>query len=343
MKAAVVEKYNSLVVRELPEPKAGDYEVLCELLYGATCTGTDSHLLKGHAPFCHWVKTPFILGHESVGRVVKLGPKVRHYRVGDLITRVGAPGGAGMNIGWGGYAEFGIAKDHWAMAADGRPQGEWGGSRFNQVVPTGVDPKVAPMLTTWRETMSYLTRMGVGAGANVLIVGSGGNGLSYAAHAVNLGAAVVAMAGAAYLETAAKAKTGVKVYLDYKRADLTDALKQAVPAGFDFIIDAVGKAGTADRVLPCLKPGGKYGTYGIDDFGQVTINPGCAAGAVVIHPCTYDEAETHQRVCEFLLQGKLDASLWYDLAKPFPLTAINDAFAHVWNRKSPKALVQLRA
>ena len=343
VKAAIIEKFGALTVQQIPVPEPGDYDALCELLYGATCTGTDSHIIDGNFP---WISPlPTVLGHESVGRVVSVGRKVRNFRVGDLVTRVGMPGtpDGKISVTWGGFAEMGLARDHWAMCADGRPAAEWAGSRWNQIVPTAVDPKVAPMFTTWRETLSYITRMGFSTGSSVLVVGSGGNGLSYAAHAANLGAACVAMAGSARLEAGAKAKAGVKLYFDYKRGDLTEAIGKAYPDGFDFIIDAVGQAGVADRVLPCLKAGGKYGTYGIDDFGKITINPGRARGAITVHPCSYDEAETHQRVSEFVLQGKLDASLWYDLAHPCPLQEIDAAFDAVRSRKSPKVLVQLRA
>ena len=75
MKAAVIEKYGAIALRETPIPDVGDYDALCELLYGATCSGTDTHLIEGHPPFCNWVKLPFILGHESVGRVMKTGRK----------------------------------------------------------------------------------------------------------------------------------------------------------------------------------------------------------------------------------------------------------------------------
>ena len=92
-----------------------------------------------------------------------------------------------------------------------------------------------------------------------------------------------------------------------------------------------------------MRPGGKYGTDGMDEHGRVSIDPSRAPGAVVLHPCTYDEAETHQVVTELVLQGRLTASLWYDCSAAFPLSAIQDAFAHVWSRRSPKALVQLRA
>jgi len=341
MKAAIIRQFGTLAVELMPEPKLGEYDALCDLLYGATCTGTDSHIIDGTFP---WISPlPTVLGHESVGRVIEVGAKVRHFRVDDLITRVGTPAApaAGLSVTWGGFAEYGIAKDHWAMCADGLPSEQWQGFRWNQVVPYGIDPAVAPMLTTWRETFSYLTRMGVTAGASVLVVGSGGNGLSYARLAANLGCAVVAMAGAAYLEGPATAKGGVGIYVDYQRDDLAQALNAAHPDGFDYIIDAVGKTGIADRMLPCLKPGGTYGTYGIDDLGKITIDPERARGAFRVHPCSYDEAETHQRVAEWMQQGKLDASLWYDAVNPYPLDAIADAFAAVRDRKSPKMLVKL--
>lgn len=342
MKAAVIEQFGALTVRDIAEPQMGDYDARCELLYGATCTGTDSHIIDGIFPWTNAL--PTVLGHESVGRVVAVGAKVRHYRVGDLVTRVGTPGtpDGAITATWGGFAEVGIAKDHWAMAADGLPEGDWMPHRWNQVVPTGIDERVAPMLTTWRETLSYLNRMGVKAGASVLVVGSGGNGLSYAKLAENLGASCVAMAGAAYLEEAVRKHINVSLYVDYKRDDLTEALNAALPDGFDFIIDAVGKVDTPKRVLPCLKAGGVYGTYGLDDMGKIVIDPAWARGPFTDHPCSYDEAETHQQVCEMVMQGKLTADLWYNPAQPYALDDISAAFAAVRQRKSPKALVRLQ-
>lgn len=339
MKAAIVEQYGSLTIRDLPEPAVSDYTAVCELLYGATCSGTDLHLIAGHAPYCNWVKLPFILGHESVGRVVKLGPKVRNFKLGDLVTRVGAPAGHGLNLGWGGFAEMGLACDHWAMAADGLPAATWSGNRVNQVVPAGIDPTVAPMLTTWRETLSVLLRLGVTAGQSVLVAGSGGNGLAFAIQARNLGAACVAVVGAPRLAS----KFGADCYVDYKESDYTTALNHAQPAGFDFIIDAVGRAGLADRLLPCLKAGGRYLTYGLDDGSAITFNAARARGAFTVMPCSYDEAETHQQVCDAVLTGKLDARLWYDPATAYPLARIGEAFAAVKNRHSIKSLVRLSA
>ena len=341
MKAAIVEKANLLVVREVPDPRPGDYEALCEMLFGSTCTGTDSHIIKGVFPYA--VSYPAILGHESVGRVVSVGRKVRNLRKGDLVTRVCAPSRIGeYSVAWGGFAEFGLAKDHWAMRADGLPEAEWAGARFNQVVPPSIDPKVAPMFTTWRETLSYISRMGVGAGSRLLVIGSGGNGLAYAAHGVNLGAGSVWMVGAARWEQAAK-RCGVSGFCDYTRADCVPFLDAACPEGFDFMIDAVGRKDLADRFLPLLTPGGRLGIYGIDDFKQIRISPFLARGTFTLWNGGYDESETHQTVSETVLQGRLDAGAWYDMAHPYPLSSIDEAFSDLWQKKAIKALIQINA
>lgn len=342
MKAAIVEKPGTLAVREIPAPEPGEYGALCELLYGATCTGTDQHLMAGRFPWP--VAYPTILGHESIGRVMATGRRVRHLKRGDLVTRVGAPESPreGLGSNWGGFAEFGVAADWRAMVEDGRPEGEWAGHRINQVLPPGTDPAAATMVITWRETLSYITRMGVGAGARLLVIGSGGNGLAFAAHGANAGAARVAMIGSGDRASVARA-AGAADYFDYRAVNLDQEVAAAAHDGFDFIIDAVGKRGVLDRALACLRPGGTVGIYGIDEFGQCLLNPTRARGTFTYASKGYDEAEMHRRVVDLVGQGRLKADLWLDLAHPFALADIGKAFETVRARKTVKALVRLTA
>ena len=111
MKAAVITEEYSLEVWDVPEPEPGDYEVLCRITYGSTCAGTDLRLMRGGHP--NPVSYPAVLGHESVGRVISVGKKVKNFKEGDLITRVGIPviPEAGLGICWGGFSEYGIAKE----------------------------------------------------------------------------------------------------------------------------------------------------------------------------------------------------------------------------------------
>ena len=341
MKAALITEPNKLVVREIHEPEAGEYEALCEILFGATCTGTDGHLIHGRFPW-GTMTYPTVLGHESVGRVIALGPKVRNYRVGDLVTRVGTPASPRGEYAsnWGGFAEYGIARDHWAMQADGVPPGPWLRSRWNQVLPPHFDPGAATMLTTWRETLSYLSRMGFKAGDTLLVIGSGGVGLSFAAFGALLGARRVAMLGNARRAATAQA-IAVSDFFDYKGAGVNDALRAAFPEGFDFIVDSVGQRGSLDEALPLIRAGGTAGIYGIDEFWQQGIHPGRVRGGFTFYNGGYDEAETHQRVVEMALQGKLDAGHWLNLANPYQLVEIAEAFAALDRRELVKALIRI--
>jgi 2-desacetyl-2-hydroxyethyl bacteriochlorophyllide A dehydrogenase len=340
MKAAIVEQPGQLVIRDIEEPTLGPYDARCEMLFGAVCTGTDQHLIQGEFP---WPVTyPTILGHESIGRVVEVGANVRHLKVGDVVTRVGTPPvpSAGLHANWGGFVETGIAKDHQAMQEDGLAPEEWSAYRINQVVPPDIAPAAATMMITWRETLSYITRMGVGTRSKVLVLGSGGNGNAFVAHATNLGAAAVALTGNANREATAQA-VGATHFYNYSAADLVQQIQNEHPEGFDFIIDAVGKAGQIDMMLPMLKPGGTIGIYGLDDYESLQINPWRARGSFTFYNDGYDEAETHRQVVAFMREGKLNAAHWLNLDNPFPLDNIHDAFEALRSRRLTKALIKL--
>ncbi len=341
MKAAVVEKIGKLSVMDVPVPEPKEYEALCEILFGATCSGTDNHLIEGRLPFT--INYPTIIGHESIGRVIKLGGKTRNYKIGDLVTRVGAPGGLlpGLSSNWGGFAEFGIAVDHTAMKEDGIDSSKWNSHRINQVLPADIDVRQATLIITWRETFSYISRLGVSKGDRVLVMGSGGNGLAFASHARNLGASTVVVAGNAERKSTAL-KAGATHYVDYRETDLAEAIRKEGVKQVDSIIDSVGKKGQADRMLPLLKSGGAIGVYGIDEFTSYTLNPRGGQGTFTVFNGGYQESEAHDAVLKFMQDGKLDASIWLDIDNVFRLDQVADALKAVRERKYVKALVKVK-
>lgn len=335
MKAAVVEKAGRVVVRELPQPSMGVYEARCEMLYGAVCAGTDTHLFHCHPPFCNWVKLPFILGHESVGRVVEVGTKVRNLKPGDAITRVGCPPVGDVTSGWGGFATVGIAADWRAMQEDGAPG--WQDKTVQQVLPPDIDPAVGTLFITWRETLSYSIRMGIRPGASVLVIGSGGNGLAFVAHARNLGAAAVTLVGSA--NRAAEAKlAGATVFCDYRHQACWADARAAAADGYDFVIDAVGKAAMTAQGQNSLKAGGTIGIYGLDECGQISLTPG---KTFTFYNGGYDEAEAHEAVLKFYRAGRLNPAVWIDRRQSFALENIGQALETVHTRKLVKPLVKL--
>ncbi len=336
MKAAVAEEPGRLVVREVPEPIMGDYDCLCAGLYGATCSGTDLHLLNAHPLF--GVEYPTILGHESIGRVMACGPKVRHFRVGDLVTRLTNRATPDLRVHWGAYAERGLVQDWRAMQEDGlTPELALG---FQWTLPPDFDPAASTMIITWRETFSFITRIGVKPGDKVLIIGTGGNALSFANHAANLLAETICVIGSPRREQNA-AQVGATHFVSYTVDDPVAAARAQGLGDFDLIIDGVGKVGQLDRCLPLLRARGTMAIYGIDDYGKVTVSPTKAAGGFTFASYGYAEGEAHGHIVKLIRRGLLDARNFCDLDRIFPLADINAALAAVRNREVVKAVVKL--
>ena len=82
MKAAVLEKLESLVVQEVPTPEIDDDGVLVKVGACAVC-GSDIRM------FHHGnkrLKPPAIMGHEAAGEVVSVGKNVDKFQVGDRVA-----------------------------------------------------------------------------------------------------------------------------------------------------------------------------------------------------------------------------------------------------------------
>lgn len=340
MKAAVVTRLGTLEVLDVPQPVVGEYDALCEMRYGSTCAGTDIHLMDGLHP--NPVAFPTVLGHESVGRVVAVGSRVRNYRVGDLVTRVGAPAGLleGLGSNWGGFAQYGIARDHWQMRSDGVAESEWARYRVNQIVAPQIDEKAAPMIITWRETLSYIRRIGVRAGQRVIVIGSGANALSLTAHCCNTGAFVVCVGSAS--READFRKLSIADYLNYKDPQLAAQYAERFSgASVDFLIDGVGADKTVNMLLPFLKEEGVLGNYGWNGRFTYALNPFCAKRSFRVYAGGYDEEESNGEVQSLVLQGKLRAELWYDMQKPFALDDISAVYDSLRRHEALKYLIKL--
>ena len=340
MKAAVVTSLGKLEVLELPMPELGEYDVLVRISYGSTCAGTDIHLMDGLHPYP--IPFPTVLGHESVGRVVEVGSRVRNFRVGDLVSRVGYPvnPALGLYSSWGGFAEYGVAKDHWQMRRDGLPEAEWTKSRVNQIIHPAIDEKTAPMIITWRETLSYDRRIGVGPGTRVLLVGSGANALAHAANCCNLGADVTAV-GSLKRQASFEALP-IRGYYNYREEGLAGRLmEERHGEPFDLLLDGVGASDNVNALLPLLKKDGTLGVYGWNGRRSYALNPFNAAHSFRLYSDGYDEEESHAEVQSLILQGKLKAGLWYDMDRPVPLDRITEAYDSLRKHEALKYLIKL--
>lgn len=82
MKALVLEDYNKLIYKEMPEPQAGPDDVLVRVRASGIC-GSDVHGMDGSTgrriP-------PLIMGHEAAGLIAEVGSNVKKYHPGQRVT-----------------------------------------------------------------------------------------------------------------------------------------------------------------------------------------------------------------------------------------------------------------
>lgn len=87
MKAFIVERYSKtekLQLRDIPEPDLQDDEVLVQV-HAAGVNLLDSKIKSGEFKIILPYKTPFVLGHDVAGTVVRTGAQVRHFKPGDAV------------------------------------------------------------------------------------------------------------------------------------------------------------------------------------------------------------------------------------------------------------------
>ncbi|RFB98541.1 NADPH:quinone oxidoreductase [Rhizobium leguminosarum bv. trifolii] len=231
MKAFVVDKYKkkgALRLANLPEPEVQDNDVLVRVQ--ATAVNLlDSKLRDGEFKLILPYRTPFVLGHDVAGTVVKTGSRVRRLKVGDEVYarprdyRVGA------------FAEF-IAIDEADVAPKPKNLG---------MIEAASIPLVG--LTAWQA----LVEVGkVKPGQKVFIqAGSGGVGTFAIQLAKHLGATVATTTSAKNAELARS--LGADVVIDYKTQDFEKVL-----SGYDLVLNSQDPK-TLEKSLGVLKPGGR--------------------------------------------------------------------------------------
>lgn len=338
MKAAVLDLDGKLSVKEIKEPIIPEYGALVKMEYGSTCAGTDARLMRKQHPFP--VNYPAVLGHESTGVIVSVDDKVRNYKVGDRISRVGTIPNDEYGICWGGFAQYGIALDWQAMKEDGIEQSKWIKNRVNKVIPNDIDPKDCPMIITWRETLSYYNRLKIKENSNVLITGSGANSLSFVAHAVYNKNKVVVIGSPARGQDSLR--LGAIASIDYHNDDIEKQLNEYFPDGIDAIIDGVGNSTNVNKAISLINEDGIIGIYGWNDRKGYGINPFNTTKNFRVYCAGYDEPETHDEVIKRIREGKLVARNWYDVDSPIKLKDIASAYDRLANKEAYKFLIDLQ-
>jgi len=311
MKAVVVEEAGKVTIREIPKPAIQEaYDALVEVVCGSICNATDMKIV--HRQFDWVTDYPCVLGHEVVGRVLEVGPKARHLKVGDLVSRPHAnpPLESGIFENWGGFAEYGLVLDCKAITEDGLAE-----RSDHLVVSADFDPVAATQMVTLRETLSFLNLLGVQAGRSLVIFGAGPVGISFSLLAKQLGMNPIIVVGrrAVSLERALSFGRATHV-IDNTRENVPDAVRRITGgSGADWAVEAIGTDAVMQDALESLNDDGLVGLYGIAAIGDGTS---ALRQSERVRAPIPDEAAAHKTIVDWVSQGLIPAREFVDIELP---------------------------
>lgn len=231
MKAFVVDRYQkqaALRLADMPTPEPRDDEVLVEV-HAAGVNLLDAKLRGGEFKLILPYRLPLVLGHDVAGVVVKVGLRVRQFKLGDKVYA------RADDFRIGTFAEF-VAVKEASLAL--KPKGL-----------TMEEAASIPLvgLTAWQ---ALVEKADLNKGQKVFIqAGSGGVGTFAIQLAKHLGATVATTTSTT--NVALVKSLGAEVAIDYKTQDFENVLR-----AYDVVLNSQdGKA--LEKSLRVLKRGGK--------------------------------------------------------------------------------------
>ncbi len=231
MKAFIVDTYKSktgMRLGEMPMPQLGKDEVLVEV-HATAVNLLDAKILKGEFKLILPYRTPFVLGHDVAGVVVRVGAGVRQFKLGDEVYA------RPPDLRIGTFAEFVAVKES-ALAPK----------------PKNISMEEAASLplvglTAWQ---ALVEKAQLKRGQKVFIqAGSGGVGTFAIQLAKHLGAFVATTTSAA--NVALVKSLGADLVVDYRQDNFEKVLHD-----YDVVLNSQdGK--TLEKSLQVLKPSGR--------------------------------------------------------------------------------------
>lgn len=296
-KAMVLTEYGRpLQLREYPIPEVAPRGILVKVEMAGIC-GSDVH--QWHGRLGLGSPLPTIQGHETLGRIVKLGE-------GRTQDAVGEPVHVGDLIMWSQVdcgecfwckiarqpnlctkrAYYGL----WGLSnADQYPHLLGGFAEYEYLTPHTDVVKVPEGLTAeevigvgcaFRSVMAGFEKLGgVGAQSDVVVQGAGPMGLYSILLAAEGGAGRIIVIGAPKLRLDLAKRWGADYVIDIderkdpqKRRD--DILKLTDGRGADVIVEAAGVVSAFGEGLEMIRRGGKYLVLGQTSEATTSIVPG---------------------------------------------------------------------
>jgi Zn-dependent alcohol dehydrogenase len=277
MRAAVLERPGEplLVVDDLEIAEPGPGQVRVAVSHCGVCH-SDLSVVNGSFP----TETPIVLGHEATGTIESVGAGVTRLAPGDPVVLTPCPPCG--RCYWCVRAEPGACENSAALFSNRLPDGSTGISRKGDTVLRGLGVAAFAELVLTSETgavkigadvprdvacvIGCAVQTGVGAvlntarveaGANVLVMGLGGIGLSIVQGARIAGAARIIASDPVPERREAARRLGASDLLDPGSDDVPLAAHDLTNGiGVDYAFESVGSARVVETGIAACRAGG---------------------------------------------------------------------------------------
>ena len=248
---------------DIPIPRPEDYEVLVKNEGCVICNSTEWNIVdRLYATPAY----PVALGHESFGKVIKVGNKVKNFKLGDRVICANAipkKFDGTYHSTWGGFAEYGIAGDFDALIEDGQSvTDEYQYRRrynANRKIDKDLPIEKAALVFPLAETASCIMQVPEVVGKDVAVFGTGIMGYTLAMFAKLSGAKSVTVFG--IIED--RLPMALELCADYAKLS---SLAYEEDKKYQVVFEATGNAKVFADGLPFLDENGILAVFGVSQF-----------------------------------------------------------------------------
>ncbi|WP_046225141.1 zinc-binding alcohol dehydrogenase family protein [Vibrio sp. ECSMB14106] len=327
MKQLVCEKPYEMTYKQGEMPKAGDNEVLIEVLSVGVC-GTDIHAYTGNQPFFSY---PRVLGHELAGNVAECGANATEFKVGErvaLIPYIACNDCPSCHSGKTNCCEnisvIGVHQDGGF--------GEYLVAPKSNVIKVGnVDPVTASLIEPFAISAHSVRRADVKKGEDILVVGAGPIGLGAAAIAKADGANVVV----ADTQELRREKVGLNLGLPTVNP-MDENFEQQLRSYFNghlasTVIDATGNSIAMNSAVKHIRNGGKIVFVGLFKGNLEIDDPEFHKKETTMMGSRNATMEDFEKVCHLMQTGDITSEMmlthkfnFYDIGERYESDVVDN-------------------
>jgi len=260
-------------IREIPEPKIRDDEVLIEVKAVSVC-GSDLHIYHDSHPY--W--PPVVLGHEFSGVIVEVGKDVKGWKLGDRIVTETRTGSCGVCYTCqSGFPQACEQKRPYGIGINGAyTKYVAGPARLLHHLPDNISFEAGAVIEPIAVCItSIVERSQLQAGESVVITGPGPIGLISLAIAKGAGARMVGVTGRSSdegirFEKARELGADFTINVD-KEDPVQKVLQLTNGLGMDILIETSGGGKAIFQAFEMVRRYGRICAIGISGREEVPI------------------------------------------------------------------------